>query len=376
MSPDPSPAVALYYEPDAHTEHYGKSPDGPAGLMGRQVAGKEFLDAYLTHGRFDTLTAVVRSRNRGDPLVRLCREHPSSRNRARRLRLVPEPEFADTFAAPEPPARVLHLPCPPDARFAWTRQACGGRFALSGVTHTLSSLAAVKALTDLLTAPFEPFDVLVCTSRAVADMVRAVTGAYADFLADRFGGASTACPGSRFYPSAWTRTGSGRRRRRAPGRTVPDQGGRGRSRGPVRRPAVAPREAHPYPSSTPPAGRSPDRHKVFLVFAGWAMNAAIDTAYRERRSGSRPAQLGSWTARPGRRTGAWGRRTCSFRCRTVFKRRSAWSLTEAMASGLPVVGSDWDRYRDLVADGETGFLVPTRMVRGATAEATTRTSSG
>ena len=38
-----------------------------------------------------------------------------------------------------------------------------------------------------------------------------------------------------------------------------------------------------------------------------------------------------------------------------------------MARGLPVLGSDWDGYRDLVVDGETGFLVPTRMVRGATA---------
>ena len=35
------------------------------------------------------------------------------------------------------------------------RQATGGRFALSGVTHTLSSLTAVNALNEFLTAPFE-----------------------------------------------------------------------------------------------------------------------------------------------------------------------------------------------------------------------------
>lgn len=32
---------------------------------------------------------------------------------------------------------------------------------------------------------------------------------------------------------------------------------------------------------------------------------------------------------------------------------------EAMATGLPVIASDWDGYRDTVIDGKTGFLIPT-----------------
>lgn len=37
------------------------------------------------------------------------------------------------------------------------------------------------------------------------------------------------------------------------------------------------------------------------------------------------------------------------------------AVAEAMAYGLPAVVSDWDGYRDMVCDGETGFLVPTAL---------------
>jgi len=36
------------------------------------------------------------------------------------------------------------------------------------------------------------------------------------------------------------------------------------------------------------------------------------------------------------------------------------TLAEALAAGLPVVASDWNGYRDLVVDGESGFLIPTQ----------------
>jgi D-inositol-3-phosphate glycosyltransferase len=37
------------------------------------------------------------------------------------------------------------------------------------------------------------------------------------------------------------------------------------------------------------------------------------------------------------------------------------TIAEAMAAGLPVVASDWNGYKELIADGQTGFLVPTYL---------------
>ncbi|WP_188555698.1 glycosyltransferase family 4 protein [Edaphobacter dinghuensis] len=37
------------------------------------------------------------------------------------------------------------------------------------------------------------------------------------------------------------------------------------------------------------------------------------------------------------------------------------TLIEAMAAGLPCVVSDWNGYKDIVSDGETGFLIPTTI---------------
>ena len=55
MAASVNPKVAIVYHEDAYVEAGGNA----IGLMGRQVAGRAFLEAYLRHGTFSELAALI-----------------------------------------------------------------------------------------------------------------------------------------------------------------------------------------------------------------------------------------------------------------------------------------------------------------------------
>jgi glycosyltransferase involved in cell wall biosynthesis len=372
--------IAFLYDDDAYVETLRRSPDAspgtPAGLMGRQVAGKEFLDAYLRHGRWTELVALVRNRPSLASLRRLWQAHAATQKPGQRLVVVDQRQFLKQFF-PAPPAPLLYLPGPLDPRFAWARQHGGPTaFALCGITYTLCTAPVLHNLCSLVTAPFEPYDTLICISQAAVRMVRSVTRVYADYLRDRHGGT----PGLRvrletiplgvdpakFRPA----TGDERAAQRKVLQVAEDEVvvlfvGR----------LSFHAKAQPFPmfAGVAEAARVTGQ-SLHLIVSGWSANPAIQSAFVEGARALAANLRVSFvdSLQPEARIAIWRVADVFTSLSDNIQETFGLTILQAMVCGLPVVASDWDGYRDLVVDGETGYLVPTYMVRDATADTTAR----
>ena len=134
-------------------------------LIGRRVAGREFLDAYFRHGRWGELMALVANQPSAKSIQEAFDANPAGRARGRRLRVVAQQEFHRAFF-PDPPAPCCTCPD------RWMRAMPGrgwhggpGSFAISGVTYTICSQAIAQAMCEMVTAPYESYDALICASR-------------------------------------------------------------------------------------------------------------------------------------------------------------------------------------------------------------------
>ena len=346
--------------------------------MGRRVAGRAFLEAYLDHGTFARLAAMVRGPRSAESLVAAWRGRSADRGGTRTLHLLDRSGFHRSFF-PDSPAGVIHSPQPPEPELAWARQAAGPHaYSLTGVTHTLCSAEAVRLLRELVTAPFGPDDAIICTSSAVAAMIEEITGTYAEYLRSRLGGGLAQVPTARrtiiplgvdvdrFRPPTPTERAEARRALGiGENETVLLFVGR----------LAHHAKAHPFPifrAAAESAARSGKRVRLLLV--GWAPHPAMHQAFVDGARELAPGVITHFIdgRDPAARQAAWHAADLFVSPSDSIQETFGLAVVEAMATGLPVIASDWDGYRDLVDDGSTGFLVPTSMVAGATVGATSR----
>lgn len=361
-------SVAFLYESDAHVER--------PGIVGRQVAGSEFIDAYLRHGQWQNMVAVVRNQASRDSIAARFREHLRAVRSAQSLAIVPMPAFHERFF-PEPPARSLHLPYPLEPELAWARHHAGPHaFSLSGITHTISTRGVMQRFCNLVTGPFEAYDTMFCISRASIQVLRSAADNYCAWLKERHGGAPALRARLEHVP-----LGIDTSKFRPP---TPDE------RAEVRRElGIADDElvvlfvgrlnyfgkVHPFPMyrGVAEAARRTGA-KVRLILAGWAEQEQRLEHFREGAAALAPGVPVTFVdgTQPQWRFRVWHAADVFTSLSDNIQETLSQTILEGQACGLPVVVTDWDGCRDQVEQGVTGYRVPTRSVQGATVNGTSR----
>jgi hypothetical protein len=147
---------------------YADAFDAQAGkLMGRQSAGESFLRGFLRHADVERFTFWN------------CENTSLEAHKALLERIEPGHRPVDWLAKAEfgRVSRVggVFVAAPANPQEAWTRRLLGSRaYSITGITHTLSSGWIMDALAQLMLAPVEPWDALICTSRAARSIAIAM----------------------------------------------------------------------------------------------------------------------------------------------------------------------------------------------------------
>ena len=325
-------------------------------LMGRQSAGNGFLRGF----------AQAWSVADAAPLYLVCPTEKDAQQASVLLRSAGL-GLATTFLPANRPATwqnfdVLHFPAPPSTGLAWQRARHGMEaFAISGVTHTISSDNVMRQLAEYVHGPFAPWDALICTSRSVLRAVESIWGEQLEFLRWRLG--ATFSPAMPMLPVIPLGVPCDDFRYAEPERAA-TRAQLGYSKEDVVVLFVGRLSLHAKANPLPmylacARAASASGKRLRVLECGWFANDAIRESFDEA------ARLAGVDVRrvDGREPGVTrlAYAASDIFCSLSDNIQETFGLTpvEAMAAGLPVVVSDWDGYRETVRDGIDGFLIPT-----------------
>lgn len=341
--------AAIYYHPEAYTT------SGPK-LMGRNAAGETFLRGFLLHSKTTEFWTQVQKLEH----ARLFAQTAQTIGRAEPVKAV---DMNGLGALAQ--VGMVYYPGPGIGEHAYHRSAFGhGAWSLCGITHTTSSAGAMDALTDLITAPVQSWDALICTSAAVKDNVTRMLQAQVDYLHSRLGITRVVLPKLPVIPLGIHTVDFAY--------TV-DQKAQARSVLGVDSSTVVVlfmgrlsfhAKAHPLAMyqaleiATKSSGK-----RVLLLECGWHANDYIERAYEEAARLACPSvHIRTLDGRKAEdRQIAWAGADVFCSLSDNIQETFGIAPIEAMAAGLPVVVSDWDGYKDTVREGVDGFRIPTLM---------------
>jgi starch synthase len=326
-------------------------------MLGRRVAGDSFLNGLLRHGGLESLVGLMLN----DREAQGFPAEIQTRAPGVQVRVA-------TYEAPQAvmEAGTLFLPGPGLENYAYWRRRVGNQrgFSLCGVTHTTSTDRVMQALATGLTAPVQPWDAIICTSRAVQSMVRRQLQENAHYLQTALGATRIGVPMLPMIPLGVDCDAF----KRDPALGVAYRAELGIGSEDIAIILVA-RLSNATKFSPLPMylalQRAAERRgrKLHLLLTGWIEGDGSRNAFTEGAQKACPDVVVHFLDGQNAeiRAKAWA--AADIFTLPVDNVQETFGLApvEAMAAGLPVVVTDWDGFRDTVEDGVTGFRIPTIM---------------
>lgn len=353
---------AILFEPNG----YLPAKDGK--IMGRQSAGDGFLRAAVSARRGRPLVGYTPHRASWLAFqARVAEIDPTAETRwlpANRLEAL-----ADFGVLYRPDANIAVSAAP--------RLRVGpAAYSICGVTHTLCTAGSMAQFGLLTVDAVMPWDAVVCTSAVAAQVISDELAERAAYLAWRFGQPVQAprpqlpviplgVHAADFAIADGDRAAARAALGLAEDETAALFAGRLSFNG----------KAHPYPMYAGlEAVAQRTGARIALIHAGQFASRAIEEAFHQATAAICPSVRCLFV--DGRDAAAYARgwAAADLFVSLADSIQETFGITpiEAMASGLPVVVSDWDGYKDTVRDGVDGFRIATWQAGPGAGEAAAR----
>ena len=337
---------AIYYAGDAYST--------AQKIMGRQSAGKSFIKGL--------------AKNYPDRAIHALGTHKqSAQNLFNQLRgdgyqgsvvWSSLPSFASAEQV-----GTLYYPAPPLSELAHARnQHNPGSFSIMGVTHTLSSHSAIDQISSLVLPPFQPWDALICTSTAAQTMIKQLHEETKEFWARNTGAYNFNEIQLPIIPL---------------GINTSDFNFNTEEKNDARHKLGINEEeivflfagrlsfhakANPAPMYQALEKLS-KRNKIVCIEAGIYPNNHIKESFIQAQNLLSPHVRFIWLDGNIKEKYDLGWKAADVFISISDNIQETFGITplEAMASGIPVIVSDWDGYKDTVPNGEVGFRINSIM---------------
>ncbi|XZO01494.1 MAG: glycosyltransferase family 4 protein [Microcoleus sp.] len=331
---------------------------GGKRLLGRHSAGEGFLKSLVQHGTADSLYCCADSEA---TFQEFCTRIQPWLSQPRKVRWI-QKERPDLLSAPG----TIYRPDPALSDMVWGRRFVNQRaYSVCGVTHTIATKSVMDAIGNLVTAPVQPWDALICTSAAVKHTVEQVMTSWGEYLAQRTGGKPEILVKLPVIPlgvdcSAFAQgvdaLNSRHQQRQELGISADDIVvlfvGR----------LTFSAKAHPVPMYMALEGAAQQtKTKIHLIQAGWIEDPREEPDFKNSAKVFCPSVNTIFLdgRKPEIRVNIWSAADIFISLSDNIQETFGLTPIEAMANGLPCVVSDWNGYKESVRHEIDGFRIPT-----------------